>query len=51
MVSGALRVVFFGTPEFAVPTPDSVPTSITTGPDARLWFTEQGAGQIGAFRP
>jgi len=30
-----------------VPTPDSFPAGITTGPDGNIWFTEMGSGQIG----
>jgi hypothetical protein len=37
--------------EFAVPTPGSVPMRIVTGPDGNLWFTEQGANQIGRITP
>ncbi len=33
--------------EFPVPTSASKLAAIATGPDAALWFTEQGAGQIG----
>ena len=28
--------------EFAVPTPNALPTDITTGPDGNVWFTETG---------
>jgi hypothetical protein len=33
--------------EFPIPTTNSVPSGITTGPDGNLWFTEAGANQIG----
>ena len=33
--------------EYPVPTPNSVPTEITSGPDGNLWFTERNAGKIG----
>jgi hypothetical protein len=43
-----------GLTEYTVPTPNSKPTDITSGPDGNLWFTEQGSfyipvapGQIG----
>jgi streptogramin lyase len=32
--------------EFPVPTPNSFPNGITTGPDGSLWFTELNANQI-----
>jgi virginiamycin B lyase len=34
------------TSEYVLPTPNSSPNDITTGPDGALWFTE-GIGQIG----
>src|SRR6266849_8066848 len=38
--------------EFAVPTANSVPESIVTGPDGNLWFTEsQAGGAIGRITP
>jgi hypothetical protein len=37
--------------EFQIPTPASLPTGITTGPDDALWFTESGANKIGRFLP
>jgi streptogramin lyase len=33
--------------EFPIPTPNSGPTGIATGPDGNLWFTETSAGKIG----
>jgi streptogramin lyase len=33
--------------EFAIPTPDSLPSSITVGSDGALWFVEAGAKKIG----
>jgi virginiamycin B lyase len=33
--------------EYAVPTPNSGPWYITTGPDGALWFTENSANKIG----
>src|SRR6266508_3794343 len=33
--------------EFPVPTAQSAPHDIVTGPDGALWFTENGAGKIG----
>ncbi len=32
---------------FAIPTADSHPDAITTGPDANIWFTDFGHNQIG----
>jgi hypothetical protein len=37
--------------EFSVPTPDSLPNEITVGPDGNLWFTEEGASQVGRITP
>jgi uncharacterized delta-60 repeat protein len=37
--------------EFAIPSPDSLPTGITLGPDGNLWFTEPGAFKIGKITP
>jgi Bacterial Ig-like domain len=37
--------------EFPIPTPDSAPVGITTGPDGNLWFTEIGVGKIGQINP
>jgi hypothetical protein len=37
--------------EFPVPTPNTFPESITTGPDGNLWFAEYGANQIGMINP
>lgn len=36
--------------EYTIPTDSSAPTSITTGPDGNLWFTE-AAGNIGRSTP
>lgn len=33
--------------EFVIPTPDSHPLGITSGPDGNLWFTEEKTGKIG----
>jgi virginiamycin B lyase len=33
--------------EYPIPTANSNPSGITTGPDGALWFTEQGANKIG----
>jgi virginiamycin B lyase len=33
--------------EFPIPTVDSKPQGITTGPDGALWFTEENSGNIG----
>ncbi|HEV3083830.1 MAG TPA: DUF4214 domain-containing protein [Gemmataceae bacterium] len=33
--------------DFNIPTAQSLPLSITAGPDGNLWFTEQAANQIG----
>jgi virginiamycin B lyase len=35
--------------EFAIPTANSNPTSVTIGPDARMYFTETAGNQIGQF--
>lgn len=35
--------------EYVVPTPNSGPLGITSGPDGALWFTESNAGQIGSI--
>jgi streptogramin lyase len=37
--------------EFPVPTADSAPGSITTGPDGNLWFTETSGNKIGQINP
>src|SRR5437764_528339 len=37
--------------EFPVPTANAGVQRITTGPDGNLWFTEQGANQIGMINP
>jgi uncharacterized repeat protein (TIGR01451 family) len=37
--------------EFPIPTAGSEPSSITAGPDANLWFTEDGANNIGQINP
>src|ERR1700685_772195 len=36
---------------YTVPTTDSDPSGITSGPDGNLWFTEFGANQIGMINP
>src|SRR5256885_14851667 len=33
--------------EFAIPTANSQPTGITSGPDGNLWFTENNTNKIG----
>jgi uncharacterized repeat protein (TIGR01451 family) len=37
--------------EFPVPTSDSNPTDIVTGPDGNLWFTESLGNKIGEINP
>jgi virginiamycin B lyase len=37
--------------EYQLPTANSGPRSITTGPEGNLWFTESTAGQIGRITP
>jgi len=37
--------------EFVVPTPDSAPAGITRGHDANLWFSENGAANVGRVTP
>src|SRR5215831_17112674 len=37
--------------EFAVPSADSGPIGIVTGPDSNLWFTERTANKIGRLTP
>ena len=34
-----------------LPTPNSLPSDITVGPDGNLWFTEQGANKIASINP
>ena len=41
-VAGAVTIT-----EFHVPTPNSFPVVITTGPDGALWFTEVLGNKIG----
>jgi hypothetical protein len=36
--------------EFALPTANSLPDGITTGPNGNLWFTEFDANNIGQLR-
>ena len=33
--------------EFTIPTPNSLPTNLTPGPDGNVWFSEGGAAKIG----
>ena len=40
-----------GIQRFTVPTTDAYATGIASGPDGNLWFTEQGADQIGKLTP
>jgi streptogramin lyase len=35
---------------FQIPTLNSLPAGIVSGPDRNLWFTEQSVGQIGQFQ-
>jgi streptogramin lyase len=37
--------------EFTIPTPNSGPAGITTGPDGNLWFAEYFADKIGRMTP
>lgn len=37
--------------EYTIPTANSYPTSITSGPDGNLWFTEMFGHQIGRITP
>jgi streptogramin lyase len=37
--------------ELTIPTPGSLPRGITTGPDGRVWFTENAKDKIGAVTP
>ena len=37
--------------EFPLPTANSSPHNITSGPDGNLWFTESGASKIGWITP
>lgn len=37
--------------EFRLPTPDSRPYQIVSGPDGNLWFTQSNAGRIGKITP
>ena len=37
--------------EFTIPTANSKPYGIAAGPDGNLWFTDNGAGQIGTINP
>ena len=37
--------------EFHIPTANSAPLGITTGPDGNLWFTEYQASQLGRITP
>ena len=40
-----------GSSEFAVPTANSNPANITSGPDGNLWFTESTGNKIGRITP
>ncbi len=40
-----------GFTSFPIPTQNSIPGQITTGPDGNLWFIEKGAHQIGRITP
>jgi virginiamycin B lyase len=37
--------------EFQIPTSNSSPESITSGPDGNLWFTEWGVNKVGRVTP
>ena len=37
--------------EFPVPTPESGPFGITSGPNGNVWFSEQGGNKIGRITP
>lgn len=37
--------------EYSIPTPQSLPGSITQGPDGNLWFTETAANKIAKITP
>src|ERR1700730_2684453 len=41
----------FGISEYTVPTFNSSPRGITTGPDGNLWFTEGESNKIGKITP
>ena len=36
--------------EYEVPTPDSVPYMILTGPDGAIWFTENAGNKVARFQ-
>ena len=36
--------------EIPIPTSDSVPYGVTSGPDGALWFTEAATGKIGRLQ-
>src|SRR4051794_28097247 len=36
---------------YPVPTADSVPYGITSGPDGNLWFTESAGNEVGRISP
>jgi virginiamycin B lyase len=37
--------------EYPIPTANSNPYGITSGPDGNLWFVESGSGKIGRVTP
>ncbi len=45
------RLLTVGIREFAIPTANSAPFWITSGPDSSLYFTAGGANQVGAYNP
>ena len=45
------RLLAVGIREFPIPTANSAPFWITSGPDAALYFTAGGTNQIGAYNP
>jgi streptogramin lyase len=47
----AATVATPGIQHFTVPTAGAYATGIASGPDGNLWFTEQGADQIGKLTP
>ena len=49
-----MRCLLSGNPaisEFPIPTPSSLLSAITAGPDGNLWFTEENSYQIGRITP
>jgi hypothetical protein len=48
---GTIDPVTHAFAEFPIPTPNASPFGITTGPDGKLWFTEDTGNKIGRFDP